>query len=83
MPFNPVKIGVFGSVARSENTEDSDIDILYRLKDSIGLFNLVRIKDHLEEKLNKKVDLVSEQYIHTKLKPYIINDLQIIYSNGD
>ncbi len=28
-PFNPIKIGVFGSVARNESIESSDIDILY------------------------------------------------------
>ena len=81
MPFRPVKIGIFGSAARGENTETSDIDILYQLNDAVGLFNLVRIKNDLEEKLNKKVDLVSERYIHPKLKPHIMNDLKIIYSN--
>ena len=83
MPFHPLQIGIFGSVARSENTEDSDIDILYLLKDPIGLLNLVRIKNSLEEKLNKKVDLVSEKYIHPELKPYVMNDLKIIYSNEE
>ena len=81
MPFHPVRIGIFGSVARGENTENSDIDILYQLKEAVGLFNIVRMKDHLEEKLNAKVDLVSEKYVHPKLKPYIMNDLKIIYSN--
>jgi predicted nucleotidyltransferase len=81
MPFNPLKIGIFGSAARGENTENSDIDILYQLKDAVGLFNLVRIKNNLEERLSKKVDLVSEKNIHPKLKPYIMNDLKIIYSN--
>jgi len=81
MPFNPVRIGIFGSVARGENTKNSDIDILYQLKDAVGLFNIVRIKDSLEEKLNKKIDLVSEKYIHPELRPYILNDLKIIYSN--
>jgi len=81
MPFHPVRIGVFGSVARGENTENSDIDILYQLKDSIGLLNIVRMKNSLEEKLNTKVDLVSERYINPKLKPYIMNDLEIIYSD--
>jgi predicted nucleotidyltransferase len=81
LPFQPVQIGIFGSVARDENTENSDIDIFYQLKDTVGLLNLVRIKDSLEKKLNKKVDLVSERGIHPKLKPYILNDLKIIYSN--
>jgi predicted nucleotidyltransferase len=78
-----VKIGIFGSVARSENTENSDIDILYQLENAIGLFNLVRMKDDLEEKLNVKVDLVSEKYVHPKLKPYIMNDLVVIYEHGE
>ena len=80
-PFHPVRIGIFGSVARNENTENSDIDIVYQLKEAVGLFNIARIKNSLEEKLNKKVDLVSEKYIHPELKPYIMNDLKIIYSN--
>jgi predicted nucleotidyltransferase len=81
MPFRPVKIGIFGSAARNMETDNSDIDILYQLKGAVGLFNLVRIKDNLEERLNKKVDLVSEKYVHPKLKPYIMNDLKIIYSD--
>jgi len=82
MPFQPVKIGIFGSTARNENTENSDIDILYQLKNAVGLFNLVRMKGDLEEKLNAKVDLVSEKYLNPKLKPSIMNDLIIIYSNN-
>jgi len=83
MPFHPVRIGIFGSAARGENTEKSDIDILYQLKNAVGLLNIVRIKDSLEEKLNKKVDLVSEKYIHPELKPYIMNDLKMIYSSEE
>ena len=81
IPFNPTKIGVFGSVARNEATKSSDIDILYQFKNTIGLFKLIGLKQDLEKKLNKKVDLVSEKYINPKLKPYILNDLNIIYGN--
>ena len=81
MPFHPVKIGIFGSVVRGEDTKNSDIDILYQLKNAVGLLNLVRMKESLEEKLNKKVDLVSEKHIHPELKPYIMNDLIIIYND--
>ncbi|HET8808925.1 MAG TPA: nucleotidyltransferase family protein [Flavobacteriaceae bacterium] len=78
-PFNPIKIGVFGSVAKNEATDNSDIDILYDFKDTIGLFKLIRLQQELQEKLNKKVDLVSEKYINPKLKPHILKDLKIIY----
>ncbi|MBP6385336.1 MAG: nucleotidyltransferase domain-containing protein [Pseudarcicella sp.] len=78
-PFRPIKIGIFGSYSRDENTEESDIDILYSFEEAIGLFKLIRIKDDLEQKLNKKIDLVSEKYAHPKLKPLILKDLKVIY----
>jgi len=83
MPFHPVRIGIFGSEARNESVENSDIDILYQLKYTVGLLKIARIKDDLERKLNKKIDLVSEKFIHPELKPYIMNDLIIIYSNEE
>ena len=79
--FNPTKIGIFGSVARGENLPESDIDILYEFKSTVGLFKLIKLRRDLEEKLSAKVDLVSEKYAHPKLKPYILNDLKIIYGN--
>lgn len=81
MPMKPTKIGIFGSMARGENTNDSDIDILYKFQETVGLFKLVILQNELEKKLNKKVDLVSENYTHPKLKPQILNDLKIIYGS--
>jgi predicted nucleotidyltransferase len=81
MPYHPVRIGIFGSVARNENSPESDIDILYRLKKPVGLFNLVRMKEDMEKQLNVRIDLVSEQFVHPQLKPQIMSDLKIIYSD--
>lgn len=78
-PYHPTKIGIFGSMARGEATLNSDIDILYNLRETIGLFKLIGLKQTLEEKLNLKVDLVSEKYVDPKLKPHILNDLKLIY----
>lgn len=81
MPYNPKKIGIFGSYARGENTEGSDIDILYSFEEPINLFEKVDILDELKEQLNKEVDLVSEKYIHPYLKETIFKDLRLIYEN--
>ncbi|WP_445733150.1 nucleotidyltransferase family protein [Mariniflexile sp.] len=78
-PFKPSKIGVFGSFLRGENTDESDIDILYSFEEAIGLFKLIKIKNDLEQNLKLKVDLVSEKYVHSKLKPKILSDLKVIY----
>lgn len=80
-PFNPTKLGIFGSYARGENTAQSDIDIMYAFQDGIGLFQLVKIKDTLEKLLDKKIDLVSEKYINEKIKPFISKDLKVIYKS--
>jgi predicted nucleotidyltransferase len=81
LPYNPIRIGIFGSAARGDDAPGSDIDILYKLQNAVGLFNLVRMKDDMERKLNTRIDLVSEQFVHPKLKPRIMHDLKIIYSN--
>lgn len=80
-PYNPKRLGVFGSYARGENTLESDVDILYSFNASLGIFSLVKIKNQLEKVLGKKVDLVSERYINEKLKKNIEKDLRIIYES--
>jgi len=78
--FNPERIGIFGSFARNENTPTSDLDILVKFKDGITLLQLIKLENTLSEKLNIKVDLVTEGAIsNKKLKEYIQKDLRIIY----
>ena len=78
-PYNPKRIGLFGSVARNEETSASDIDILYSFNTPISLFGLVDIQEELQKKLHKKIDLVSQNAVHPLLKESIFNDLKIIY----
>lgn len=51
------RMGIFGSVARGEQTENSDIDICYE-GEALTLFTLARIKSELEVLLGCPVDLV-------------------------
>ncbi|MFV0554030.1 MAG: nucleotidyltransferase family protein [Mangrovibacterium sp.] len=78
-PFNPLKIGIFGSVARGEEHQDSDIDILYEFKEPVGLFKLIGLKQRMEQLLHRKIDLVSEKYLNPKLKSHVMRDLNLIY----
>ena len=52
------KLGLFGSVARGEQKEDSDIDICVKLQEPDN-FTRMEIKESLEERFNAKVDVVS------------------------
>lgn len=79
-PFKPAYIGLFGSHARNEEREDSDIDILYELEAAYTLFDLIGIRDTLQDKLNKKVDLVSKKYLNRHLKPFVERDLKVLFN---
>ncbi len=72
------RIGIFGSFARNEERPDSDIDILVTFEEPISLLALVRIHRELSELLNRKVDIVSEKYLHPRMKEAVQKDLKII-----
>lgn len=71
--FDPIRIGIFGSYARNEQTEESDIDILVKLNKRITLLQLVRLENELSEKLGIKVDLVTEGALTNKKLKRAIN----------
>lgn len=52
-------VAVFGSVARGEDTPDSDIDFLVQFTPGASLMDLVRLQDELEALLGCRVDVVS------------------------
>jgi len=56
--YRIVRIGIFGSAARDTMKEPSDIDVVVELEKQ-DLFNIIGIKQGLEEQLQKEVDIVS------------------------
>ena len=65
--YSIIKIGVFGSFARDSITPESDVDIVVHLADQ-DLFNLIGIKQDLEEELQLPVDVVSYR---KKMNPFL------------
>ncbi len=65
--YNIERIGLFGSYARDEATKDSDIDIFITMKPN--MFNMIAIKEQIEEDLHKKVDIIRE---HKNIKPFFL-----------
>jgi len=70
-------IGVFGSVARDEQTIQSDIDLLVEFSKPVGFVTFMRLENFLSERLGKQVDLVTSD----SLKPLIRQDVlsEVIY----
>ena len=75
-----LKAFLFGSFSRDEAVENSDVDILVELDYSkhIGL-GFVGMKLDLENRLHKKIDLVSSEAISKNISPFIENDKKLIY----
>jgi predicted nucleotidyltransferase len=64
-------VRIFGSRARKDSSETSDLDILVEMQPNSTLLDLVAIKQDLEDLLGCKVDVVTE----SSLSPYIKDDI--------
>ncbi len=56
--YGLLTLGLFGSVARDNINEESDVDVVVKLKNQ-DLFNIIGIKQDLEETLHVPVDVIS------------------------
>ena len=74
------KVWLFGSYARGEADDDSDVDVLVDIEkdDKLGLRYFLWHQD-LGELLNKKVDVVSHGWENKHIKPFIDRDKMVIY----
>ena len=73
------KIGVFGSMARGEAKDQSDVDLLVEFSKRKSLLALVALERQIATALGRKVDLLTEAAISPYLRDRILRDLQVIY----
>lgn len=69
---------LFGSFARGEADETSDIDLLVRFSKPIG-WKFYGIAEDLEDALGKKVDLATEKMLNKRIRESVLRDLKVIY----
>jgi len=71
---------LFGSFARDEQNQNSDIDLLveYASDAERTLFKAVELKYELEDILQRKVDILTENSISPYIRPYVLNDKKVI-----
>jgi hypothetical protein len=65
-------VRIFGSVARGEDTELSDIDVLVEMSDEASLLDLVLLQQALETALNRRADVLSVSGINPYLRDRIL-----------
>ena len=77
--FGVEQIALFGSFGRDEATEESDIDLVVSLSKPLG-FAFVELADYLEEKLERKVDLITQTSLEMGIadprRTHIARDMQ-------
>lgn len=65
---------MFGSAARDEGRDDSDIDILVKFKTLKGLFEHIQVKFDLQDALGRPVDLVAMEALREEMKASVDRD---------
>ena len=76
-------VRVFGSVARGEETEDSDLDLLVDVGPGVGLIGLARAQQRLEELLGARVDLVPASDLKPGVAGSVLTDADAALSRFD
>jgi hypothetical protein len=76
--YNVSRMGLFGSFARGEADETSDIDVLVEFSKPVDIFEFLSLKEYLELILGRKVDLVTEKALKPQLKQKILREVKYV-----
>ena len=77
--FGVATIGIFGSFVRGEERPDSDVDVLVTFQNGRETFdNYMDCKFYLEDLFGRTVDLIIQDTIKKRLRPYIL--AEVVYA---
>ena len=75
------RLEVFGSVGRGEAKPGSDIDVLYELAPGAHLgWNIETLTDELSVLLGRRVDLISRNALHERLRAQVLAEARLLYA---
>ena len=72
--YNISTLSVFGSVARDDARQDSDVDILVEFSRPIGLCQFIELQQRLEALLGSKVDLGTPRSLKPRIKEQVLQE---------
>ena len=70
--FGVVHVLLFGSFARDEAREDSDVDLLVEFGRPIGMFEFARLQRELSERIGRNVEVVTRAALKPQLRDRIL-----------
>ncbi len=76
------KVYLFGSYARGDAKEESDVDLIVEIDDSkkrLSLYGFIKLQLGIQKDLNKKVDLIEAHLFFPKVKLHAEKDKNILY----
>lgn len=73
--FGVRQLGLFGSAARDELREDSDVDVLVEFEGPATYDGYFRLQDYLQKLLGRSVDLVTERGLKPRARRHVERDL--------
>ena len=72
--FKVETIDIFGSYARGEQTEKSDLDILVTYSEMVDLLLIAGLRRYLRRRLQMKVDVISKEFLNKYIKEQVLEE---------
>lgn len=76
--FHVEKIGLFGSYARGEQTEQSDLDLMVEFEKTPDFLELSDLEEHLSDLVGFKVEIVTPGGLKNRIKHNIMKDMEFV-----
>ena len=78
--YHLVKIGIFGSIARGDQNDQSDIDLIVEFESNTPDLHTLkqRLKNEIQSKFNSPVDICREKYIKPVFRQQILSEVKYV-----
>ncbi len=73
--YQITQVGIFGSYARGEQTEQSDVDVLIDYEQAPTLFKLVELRGYLSELTGMQVDVVTKNGLKSRIRDRVLSEV--------
>lgn len=74
---------IFGSAARDEDAEGSDVDLLAEFRNPVSLMDLVGVEQAFEDELGRKVDLLTPRGLSPHIRDRVIAESKVLYARPE